>query len=685
MVAEPEKLREVEVEEELEQSKVATEPAHRDCEAVVFFPRSALLQRLLGRFPVGFRDKALEEKFIVRQCLEMRPNIKRIGRLALLPVLVLAVWAILQPLLVESEGLETFRFIILAAHLVIAFLLLLMATCSQKFGETTVLVSCGLFLVAVLMCHPDRAALLTGQGQLDQPLNDSHTVAYVAVAMATFFGFPIRCSRGITFALSAPVLYAALTLPLGQAEDCALMSWHILLLAFVCFLARGGIELRDRREFLRNHYLEVDLSRSYTDLEREKDELTQEKALREMAEFRAGEAEFKADNLFEAKEELPEFCDPGDDTKDEGDRDGKTSPPSSPKYAKRNVLARKEQNMALTEAVFRPLAGEKTLSQLQALDRFAENEGWLMRCEQIDVSENVMLGKGGFGRVMAGRHVHTDVAVKMHDHQSFVGYRILLNELCLLRSLRHPNIVNFYGATVDASTGQLCLIIERIVGLSMRDIFSQGNWHVVDPTSQLRILIGISSALIYLHYSDPAIVHGDLQHGNVVLEANARPRLIDFGASRSQTDSYDDSSKTGTLRWMAPEMAKKGVTPLCSADMFSLGRLLFFVVCGRMPLHGMKKEEMKKLGLGKIAPDHDFRDLPDEGVFFGLCRNLSSRCLALEPNARPQAKEVMHELTGTWSQELQTKGYPTDQPFASQPPNPDLWEVMAESCMSVSV
>jgi serine/threonine protein kinase len=76
---------------------------------------------------------------------------------------------------------------------------------------------------------------------------------------------------------------------------------------------------------------------------------------------------------------------------------------------------------------------------------------------------------------MAGRHVHTDVAVKMHDHQSFVGYKILLNELCLLRSLRHPNIVNFYGATVDASTGQLCFIIERIVGLSMRDIFSQGN------------------------------------------------------------------------------------------------------------------------------------------------------------------------------------------------------------------
>eukprot|EP00927_Polykrikos_kofoidii_P075760 TRINITY_DN7221_c0_g1_i1.p1 TRINITY_DN7221_c0_g1~~TRINITY_DN7221_c0_g1_i1.p1 ORF type:complete len:202 (+),score=13.64 TRINITY_DN7221_c0_g1_i1:1-606(+) len=129
----------------------------------------------------------------------------------------------------------------------------------------------------------------------------------------------------------------------------------------------------------------------------------------------------------------------------------------------------------------------------------------------------------------------------------------MLNELRVLRCVRHPNVVLFFGAYISAHNHDVGLVFERIEGESLdRCVESLSR-----PSTKLRIALNLSCALRYLHSHTPAIVHGDIKTANVLTQGRGDSiivKLADFGLSRLV--SVTTRVLGGSLRWLAPEVIR---------------------------------------------------------------------------------------------------------------------------------
>ena len=203
-----------------------------------------------------------------------------------------------------------------------------------------------------------------------------------------------------------------------------------------------------------------------------------------------------------------------------------------------------------------------------------------------------ILGKGGFGSVIAATLNGTAVAVKTTKtaknratfHKQLLS---ISNELQIFRKLRHPNIVLFFGACIDASSGEIALVHEQLHGKTLQDFICVPP-ALPDTRRRHHLILDVCSALRYLHSHQPCIVHGDLKGSNVFVEflsaSTPRAKLLDFGLSRLVTRHV--APLGGTRAWKAPEITDRTVKPGPAADIFSLGLLARFVVTGVRPEEG---------------------------------------------------------------------------------------------------
>ena len=284
----------------------------------------------------------------------------------------------------------------------------------------------------------------------------------------------------------------------------------------------------------------------------------------------------------------------------------------------------------------------------QALDLIAgigRKEHWIV--DALDVcleSPARVLGVGNFGRVLAGKLNGSAVAVKVAcevawDDQAAAMRRCkileLVNELQILRRIRHPGIVLFQGAVVEPqSLLGLALVFEQVNGERLKDNICVPP-ALPDVGSRTEILLQLASALGYLHSQTPRIVHGDLKHTNILVEAwqsGPRARLLDFGSSRLTTRHA--RSLRGTRHWMAPELLRDIRTaPSTSADVYSFGKLSFFVI------HGLEPSGDE----GGPAESLSFRG--DSVALSAECRALCKRTLVPETASRPDMVQVLNTVS----------------------------------------
>jgi len=142
-----------------------------------------------------------------------------------------------------------------------------------------------------------------------------------------------------------------------------------------------------------------------------------------------------------------------------------------------------------------------------------EQEHWLIDATSIEVSQCRILGKGGFGIVFAATLHGTPAAVKIAQaaKNSAVFHKRLpyiSNELRILRRLRHPNIVMFFGACIDSKSAEIALVFEQLQG-QLLQCFIEVPPGRPGSRGRHQIILDVSSALRYLHTASPCIVHGD--------------------------------------------------------------------------------------------------------------------------------------------------------------------------------
>jgi len=348
-------------------------------------------------------------------------------------------------------------------------------------------------------------------------------------------------------------------------------------------------------------------------------------------------------------------------------RSGTTQSNSDPRQSEKNEVTLQDTSSA--GKVFDDLRHTRKMEKMDVRDHLRKvaavgaRERWLVDIKDIQVCTQNIMGVGSFGIVVGGRRQDTPVALKVPRQplrtQKYT-FTDIGNELRVLRHLHHPNIVAFYGASVDEKACDLILVLELVSGhrldnyMSGRIDFSNkmdssggsriGPPCVVPTVDRYLLLLGVARALQYLHSQQPKIVHGDVKSSNILVEilcGHPRPKLLDFGLARILTRKAKPLG--GTLNWMAPEVIlHRHRLPTVSADVFSFGRLAFFIATGQRPLHGMTRKMIIDAASSKTIPGMSW---PDELDALGaLCKNLARGCLYYTPLARPTIMRVLRNL-----------------------------------------
>lgn len=192
-----------------------------------------------------------------------------------------------------------------------------------------------------------------------------------------------------------------------------------------------------------------------------------------------------------------------------------------------------------------------------------------------------MLGKGGFGRVFKVWHDMQKqyLAIKIFERDASVENAI--NEFEALKSLKHPNIVEFkYNDRTQQ--GLFYTLMELLEGENLQD-YTNGDLRL--PVNEVyKMATQILDALVYMQEKEPPVYHRDIKPSNIMWHKRQLYKLIDFNIS----STTDDKSFGGTLPYMAPDLVISGnkIDWDKSADTFSLGITIYQLLAHSYPWPG---------------------------------------------------------------------------------------------------
>jgi hypothetical protein len=248
-----------------------------------------------------------------------------------------------------------------------------------------------------------------------------------------------------------------------------------------------------------------------------------------------------------------------------------------------------------------------------------------------------LLGRGATSAVYVAEDIHSGrtVAVKTIPASPELLARIEV-EIRAAQRLEHPNIVRL----LDWGRGSelVYLVWELVDGPSLAKACSERR-----PTTgwATQRIMEVLAALEHAH--SRGIVHRDVKPENILIDAHAHAHLADFGVARLTDHSTMTSagSLVGTIAYMSPEQAR-ALTVGPPSDVYSACIVLYELLAGLNPLAGgSAADTARRAAMGDIAPLEDVRpDLPHrvtDAVMRGLARN---------PDDRPTARELRHELDG---------------------------------------
>jgi serine/threonine-protein kinase len=189
------------------------------------------------------------------------------------------------------------------------------------------------------------------------------------------------------------------------------------------------------------------------------------------------------------------------------------------------------------------------------------------------------LGMGGMGVVYAAHdpHLGRDVALKLlrRPERSRNVATQLLQEAVALAQLSHPNVVAVYD--VGSQEGVVFISMELVEGQTLRDWLDERarSWQEILP-----IFLEIADGLVATHRA--GVLHLDIKPENILLDADGRPRITDFGLAKfAAADDPSSLKLRGTPAYMAPEQFVESPSP--ASDQYGFCVSLWEAIYGARP------------------------------------------------------------------------------------------------------
>lgn len=242
------------------------------------------------------------------------------------------------------------------------------------------------------------------------------------------------------------------------------------------------------------------------------------------------------------------------------------------------------------------------------------------------------LGRGHFAVVKLARHVFTGekVAVKVIDKTKLdtLATGHLFQEVRCMKLVQHPNIVRLYEV-IDTQT-KLYLILELGDGGDMFDYIMKHEEGLNEDLAK-KYFAQIVHAISYCHKLH--VVHRDLKPENVVFfEKQGLVKLTDFGFSNKFQPGKKLTTSCGSLAYSAPEILLGDEYDAPAVDIWSLGVILFMLVCGQPPFQEANDSETLTMIM-------DCKYTVPPRVSAG-CRDLITRMLQRDPKRRASLEEI---------------------------------------------
>jgi serine/threonine protein kinase len=254
------------------------------------------------------------------------------------------------------------------------------------------------------------------------------------------------------------------------------------------------------------------------------------------------------------------------------------------------------------------------------------------------------LGGGTFGDVWLAHDEVLDrqVAIKVPSARLLATRRAkeeFVREARIVARLEHPGIVKAYD--FDEENGTCYIVYEYVDGVPLAERMQTGVAH----TEAAAIIRAVSEALHHAHVE--GLVHRDIKPDNILIDRKGRPRVADFGLAVREEDLPRERGRlAGTYPYMSPEQVRREGNRLDGrTDIYSLGVVLYELLCGRRPFQGETEEELEDEILNREAkPPRQIKDsIPAELERICL-KALSKRIQDRYTTARDMAAEVAAAL-----------------------------------------
>mmetsp|Transcript_15397 Transcript_15397/g.34971 ORF Transcript_15397/g.34971 Transcript_15397/m.34971 type:complete len:598 (-) Transcript_15397:320-2113(-) len=241
-----------------------------------------------------------------------------------------------------------------------------------------------------------------------------------------------------------------------------------------------------------------------------------------------------------------------------------------------------------------------------------------------------------------------DTAVAMNEIESEIAVHARLN---------HPNIVSLIGAGWTSKRARF-IVLERLDGGTLTQMLGYDTrirdrrrrfWKKkqLPYLAVLRSARSLASAMQYCNEQaipGSMVLHRDLKPDNIGFTLEGSVKLIDFGLARILENSNPDSNEryvmsgeTGSLRYMAPEVAERHQYNH-KADVYSFGIILWEMNAGKRPFSGLSRDTFyEQVVYGGVRP-HLSKRWPTE------LNKLVASCWSVDVDARPTFREIVDKI-----------------------------------------
>ncbi len=249
------------------------------------------------------------------------------------------------------------------------------------------------------------------------------------------------------------------------------------------------------------------------------------------------------------------------------------------------------------------------------------------------------IGEGGMANVYLAYDTILDrsVAVKvlrgdLANDEKFV--RRFQREALSASSLSNPNIVEVYDVGED--NGEYYIVMEYVEGKHLKNLLKKRGKLTVSEV--VDIVLQITNGLSVAH--DSYIIHRDIKPQNILILENGLIKITDFGIAMAinSTQLTQTNSVMGSVHYLPPEQASgKGAT--LQSDIYSIGILMYELLCGKLPFKGDNAVEIALKHLKEPMPSirDEIPDIPQS------VENIILKATAKNPKNRYADAREMHE------------------------------------------